>query len=451
MGGLNLGNAGAVAGGAIGGAIGGPVGAATGAGLGGAAGSWLGGSNPGAWANGLADHFGNPGHSNFNATPFQTDPNSFKGGWNDPNNPFSTGNMAAGAAGAQNQTAPGFANAQAGQGALAQMLMNTANGTAPSLAAAQLKAGQQTNAANTMAMQAQARGVNPSMAAYDAGQINSNANLATNAQAGMAGIAEREGAQSMLGNVLNQQGQLGLGEQAQRNQLTQYYTSMGMSQEQAQLQANTAMEQINSSNYNAAQGLNAGVSMGNANNSANLIGGLFSGGGALGSSAIGALGKAGVAAADGGVIPGLADGGIAQSFQNAPAGSPMPAPHADAAIQHLASTEPGLLSRMMSGAGRVAHDLNDGMQYAFERAGLPPAQRGAAGEKMEWNNLPRINHAVDLQGAGDIVPGTPTRQDSVTTELRPGEVVVPPEADLYDEAVKSVARHHSALRAAGRM
>lgn len=439
MGGLSWGNAGAAVGGAIGGTIGGPVGAATGAGLGGAAGSYLDGSNPVEWAGGLADHFGNPGHSNFKATPFQTDPNSFKGGWNDPNNPFSTGNMAAGAAGAQNQTAPGFANAQAGQGALAQMLMNTANGTAPSLAAAQLKAGQQTNAANTMAMQAQARGVNPSMAAYDAGQINSNANLATNAQAGMAGIAEREGAQSMLGNVLNQQGQLGLGEQAQRNQLTQYYTSMGMSQEQAQLQANIAMEQINSSNYNAAQGLNAGVSMGNAANSANLIGGIFSAGGSIGASGLSAMGLA-----DGGVVPGLADGGIAQSFQNAPAGSPTTAPHSPVGLSPLAQSVAN-----MPAAGTYAprphYPTTDYSALVQLQAQEPALSRAL---KAPDALIPVDGTAA--RATGDVIAGTPTRQDSVETHLRPGEVVIPPEADIYDEAVKSVARHHAALRASGK-
>lgn len=253
--------------------------------------------------------FGTPGHNNFNATPYATDPNAFQGGWQDPNSAYNPNNLANAANAAGGAQAPGFAGAQAGLGGLAGHLQGQAFGTAPSLAMEQLRQAQSANAANTMALQASSRGVNPAQAALNASQVNSAGNQQMAAQGVGAALQERNAAQGLLGNVYQAQGSMGLQQQGQNNQMVQYYISQGMSAQQAQLQAQIAEQQINSGNYNAAQGLNAGTAQGNANNNANLVGGLFSAAGAIGGTAVGAAG-----AAQGGVVPGLAGGGAVPGY-----------------------------------------------------------------------------------------------------------------------------------------
>ena len=277
---------------------------------------------------GAAGKVGNPGISNFNATAFQNNPNSgynagaFQGGWNNASNPFSTQNMAAGAGAAgsatsagYNQAQGGFGQVEAGQQGLAQSLQGEANGTAPSVAQSQLAQNTQTNIANQFAAAASgANGQNPGMAQYNAANIGANANQQAAGQAATAGIQEREGAQSLLGSTLgqegstfNQQGQSGQNQQQLQNQMVQYYTSQGMSQEQAQLQASIAQQQMLSGNYNAAQSTNAGVAMNNANNSQKNVGGILSGLGSLGASGASSMASLApmlMAAAKGGVVPG---------------------------------------------------------------------------------------------------------------------------------------------------
>ncbi len=362
--------------------------------------------------------FGTPGENKWKGTEFQNsptsgyDPGAFQGGWNDANSPYSPANMYANAQAAQGQQAPGLANqfgvggfnsAQQGQSALAGLLMGQANGTAPSLAGAQLRAGQQTNAANAMAMQAQARGVNPSMSAYNAGQINAAGNQQVNQDSAMAGIMERNTAAGQLGSVLNSQGQMGLSaastgagltmqQQAQNNQLTQYYLSQGMSAQQAQLQANIAMQSILAGSYNATQGLNQNTAAGNAQNNANLTGGLIAGGASVGGGVLGAM------MAQGGVVPGYAGGG---KVAGPPPLQSQPKP------------------------------IDDGL-------GL---YRMFGSESPAGDSLRPLGQDIGtvLRADGGSVPGPmDTGRDQVQVGLRPGEVVVPQENPIYPQAKAAV-------------
>lgn len=265
--------------------------------------------SPDSYLGGLLGHFGTPGQNNFNATPYQTDPNAFQGGWQDPNSAYNPNNLANSAAAAGGAQAPGFADAQAGLGGLAGQLQGQAFGTAPSLAMEQLRQAQGANAANTMALQASSRGVNPAQAALNASQVNSAGNQQMAAQGVGAALQERNAAQGLLGNVYQAQGSMGLQQQGQNNQMVQYYISQGMSAQQAQLQAQIAEQQINSGNYNAAQGLDAGAAAGNASNNANLVGGLFGAAAGAGATAI-----SGGALAQGGVVPGYAGGGVLEQL-----------------------------------------------------------------------------------------------------------------------------------------
>ena len=364
--GINWGNVAEGAG--AGGAVGGPVGA-------------VGGGLAGAFGWDPSKQFGNPGQTNFQADPYQTDPNAYRGGWENKNSAYNPNNLAEQAAAAAGAQAPGFADAQAGLGGLAGLLQGQAFGTAPSLAMEQLRQAQGQNAANTMALQATTRGLNPAQAALNAAQINSQGNQQAAAQGVGAALQERNAAQGMLGNVYQAQGSMGLQQQGQNNAMVQYFISQGMSAQQAQLQAQIAEQQINSQNYNAAQGLNAGIAQGNAQNSANLIGGLFSGAGALGGSAL-----AGMGAAQGGMVPGYAGGGmVGGGLEQLPLGI-VSALRADGGV--IPGADPGPVDTVTDGRiglrpGEVVVNQENPIYPAAKAAVQGGAQPAAGGGLMD--------------------------------------------------------------------
>lgn len=361
--------------------------------------------SPDSYLGGLMDHFGTPGQNNFNATPYQTDPNAFQGGWQDPNSAYNANNLAGAAGQAGNAQAPGFADAMGGLGGLAGMLQGQANGTAPSLAMEQLRQAQGTNAANTMALQASSRGLNPAQAALNASQVNSAGNQQVAAQGVGAALQERNAAQGLLGQTYGQMGGMGLQQQGQNNSMVQYYMSLGMSAQQAQLQAQIAEQQLNSQNYNAAQGLDAGAAAGNAQNNAGLVGGLIGGVAQIGGGAAAALG-----AADGGVVPGYAGGGMVGAGAGA--------------------CPPGY-----AGGGAVAAAP---MMAGAQQGALSPMPLGLVSA---------------LSAGGGVLPGVDQGVDTMTDGrigLRPGEVVVNQENPIYPAAKAAVQGAKAGGRAVAR-
>lgn len=150
------------------------------------------------------------------------------------------------------------------QQAFAQALQGQMNGTGPSVAGAMLNNANQTNAANTEAMAAGARGINPGLAQRQALQANGQANQSTAANAAVARNQEELNATQAYGQQL----------------ATMQNQNMGAQQ----------------ANQNAALGnknINAGVAQANTTNQTNVVGGLLKGAG-------GAL--AGLAMADGGFV-----------------------------------------------------------------------------------------------------------------------------------------------------
>ena len=343
--------------------------------------------------------FGTPGQNNFNASPYQTDPNAFNGGWQNRNSAYNPNQLAQNAQNAGNAQAPGFAESMGGLSGLAGMLQGQADGSAPSLAMEQLRQAQQTNAANTMALQASQRGLNPAQAALNAAQTNAQGNQNVAAQGVGAALQERNAAQGLLGQTYGQMGGMGLQQQGQNNSMVQYYMSLGMSAQQAQLQAQIAEQQLNSQNYNAAQGLDAGVSNANAANSANLIGGLFSAGGAAGAAYLGG-------AADGGIVPGYSGGGM------------------------VGDCPPGY-----AGGGAIA---GAPMMAGAQQGALSPMPLGLVSA---------------LSAGGGVLPGVDQGVDTLTDGrigLRPGEVVVNQENPIYPAAKAAVQGAKAGGRAVAR-
>lgn len=198
---------------------------------------------------------------------------------------------------------------RAGQTNLINALQATANGTGgPSPADLQLRQGLDAQIAAQRAQAASATGLSPGAASRLAANNIAGAQQATNAQAGIQRAGEQMQAQQTLGQLLSgargqdigtaqfnagQTNQVGLANQqatlqgqAQLDSMTQYYVSQGLSLDQADAQARQQLEALKAGNYNAAQGLNAGVAQGNAQANAGVIGGLFQAGATLGAGAL---------------------------------------------------------------------------------------------------------------------------------------------------------------------
>ena len=539
------------AGGAVGGVAGGiagsefgPGGVPIGAAIGSAIGNNVGGA-VGQAVNGIAGEaakIGQPGTSNYGETDFTNsatggyNPAQYQGQWNNASDPFSTANMAAGAAGASttNQDTAaslngqpgmaGFNQAQAGQSGLEGLLGQEATGQL-SLSTAQGQAAQQTNAANTMAMEAQQHGMNPSMAAIDAGQAVSGSNNQAQQNELQAGIAEREGAAGQLGNVLNQQGNLGLNaagtqagmqqqsglaNQAATNQMVQYYTSQGMSQEQAQLQANLTQQQIAAGSYNQTQTNATGQSEANAKNNAGMFGSLLSGAGSVGATALSAL----AVMHSGGVVPepmhghlvdalmsdggvagytGYGDGGEIQKptgkqispdemrawYTDANPSTPIPAPHFNAMPNRgepIAVPNRAVGDRSVGRAAPIPAPAPspsatpDPMAMIQTRLQGEPALAQAlmgtsapAGGNVNFSDGGELTKLPDaiilaLRDHGGRIPGEKPEpyRDTVTDGrigLAPGEVVVPEHNEEYPRALRAVTKgkgRRMAEQAAGR-
>ena len=173
-----------------------------------------------------------------------------------------------------------FGNTNNAQNSLAQTLINQQNGEGPNPATSLLTQGQGQNAAQAAGVFANNRAINPALAARQASMIQANAgqNTANN-------VATLQGNQSLaasglLNNLYNNQAAGGLNE----------------------LNLGTTGNNAQNSNINTTYGISTQGALGNQANNNSLIG--------AGSSALGALGSAAIAAASkGGKIKGYDDGG----------------------------------------------------------------------------------------------------------------------------------------------
>ena len=420
-------------------------------------------------------HSSTPGHNPYQATPFQNapgagyNPGAFQGGWNQTGGPgilggghggvgggvpgaFTLQGLAGQANGAQGMRAPGFDQSQQGLTGLAGMLMNQATGQGPSLAQEQLKQATQTNVANQMAMAGQTRGENPAMQGYQSAQQAGQLNQQAAGQGVQAGIQERLGAMGQLGQTYGQIGGQGMQQQQMNNQLQEYFTSQGMSAEQAQLQAQIAQQQMLAGSYGQAQGINAGVASQNANANANFIGGALGAVGSFGSSVLGGLSHGGVTGyARGGVTgycaPGMASGGIAgDAFQGLETLGASIAGQAPPAQPQGGGGGGGGLGKLLGGGGGAPAGAASGPAMTGAESAATSGAAGAAGGAgaAAAADAPLLMLLAD---EGTVVPGVDRGVDERAYMLRPNEVVTPPENPMhpYVKAAQQDPAYASAL------
>lgn len=162
---------------------------------------------------------------------------------------------------------------------LADLLDAQARGTGgPSAAELQMRRGADQNVANAMGMMAAQRGSNAGAAMRQIGQQRAAIGAQTNADAGLMRAQEQMSAQNQLGQLLTGvrgqdmsmatgqaqlQQQAGLAnlqssvqQRAMNDQMVQYYTSAGMSLDQAKLAAQQALDQISFERWKAREGIN---------------------------------------------------------------------------------------------------------------------------------------------------------------------------------------------------
>lgn len=162
---------------------------------------------------------------------------------------------------AQGQTE--FGANQTKQGDLAAALLAQSQGTGPNPAQAMLNQATNKNIQQGTGMIASQKGINPGLAARQATQMAGQANQQSAGQGAVMGAQQQLAAQQQLGNV---------------------YANMGQQNLQNQGLLNNALL----GGAMGSQQINAGVASGNAQRNAGMIGGLLSGGGALGAAALAA-------------------------------------------------------------------------------------------------------------------------------------------------------------------
>ena len=250
-----------------------------------------------------------------NATPypFQTQ------AWT---NPYLTQNltgMSAGVTAAQGQSVDlgggnPFRTQQLG---FLDTLQKQATGQTPSLAEAQYQAAQDQNLKAALAQQASMRGQNVGLQLRQAQNLRANTAADTARQGALLRMQEQNQNQTLYANAL-QQGRTGdISSQQTQNQMIQYYTSQGLSLQQAQWQAMMDLEKQKAQQWALAYQTNAGLAGANAQADSRLTGSVIGAIGSLGAAGISMLGGGRSSGGGGGTTydsGGLGSGGDASGY-----------------------------------------------------------------------------------------------------------------------------------------
>lgn len=218
----------------------------------------------------------------FHAQQAKTDPSAYQ--WQGP----SQGELAGLQQGSQQQSANDYGqqqNVNQAQSAYLQQLQNAASGNGPSQAQAVLQQGANRAGAQAMSLARSMNNGNPAQQAAAmraAQQQGAGAMVGAGAQAAQIKAQEQQSALGMMGGALGQQRGQDLQSMGMGNQMTGQYLGAAMGAANSQLGANMNQQELNSSNFNAAQGINAGVASQNAQaNQAVLGAGLSAAGGMM--------------------------------------------------------------------------------------------------------------------------------------------------------------------------
>ena len=169
--------------------------------------------------------------------------------------------------------------AQQDRRGLITQLQGQADGTAPSLAEAQLKSASDRNLAQQLAAAQSSRGGSAASRERQLLRNQASAGQELAQQSTEARLAERNQAQQLLGEQISQEQQLS-------DTLVQNYLAQGFNIEQAQQQALADLEKLETNQFLAAQGLTAASTEAAAGRQAGLVGGVLNAGGSIAAAAI---------------------------------------------------------------------------------------------------------------------------------------------------------------------
>lgn len=166
----------------------------------------------------------------------------------------------------------------AGSSALSA-LQSRVSGVAPSVAEIKLRQGQERLKSQLASELATQRGGNAGLSRRQ--MMNALASGSTSLEGEAAQLRAQEQAQAEK-TLLDAYGQSA----ARANQATQFYTSLGMQDQQARMQALQDLERFKAAQQNFAQTGNAGVAASNQQSQNQFLGGLLGAGGAVGAAAL---------------------------------------------------------------------------------------------------------------------------------------------------------------------
>lgn len=182
--------------------------------------------------------------------PYNIDPNAY----NIQNGAAWQAMLGQGAQGAQNRNVLDMSQSNQGrdvQQQLIQQLQAQARGEGPSIAQAQLRKASEENVANSAAMMASGRGPGAAGAAYQTANKAGDIGQKMAGDSAMLRLQEQMQAQNMLAGVTGQMRgqdlssqQLNLQQTSMNDDLVKFYTQAGLSLEQAQQQAQQALQEM---------------------------------------------------------------------------------------------------------------------------------------------------------------------------------------------------------------
>lgn len=319
-------------------------------------------------------------------------------------------------------------NTQAQQQALLSALQQQAAGNGPNPAQMQLNQATQANNAQNAGFLASQKGINPAIAERLAGQNAAQANQTSAGQAATLGAQQQLAAQNAQLGVLGQQ-----------------------------QQANLSQQQMAYNNSNAANQVNAGVSSGNQQTNAGIaggvlggigsaLGGLFAGGGEVGSSPLSSVGNflSGSTNNSGSVV---GNQGITQSGPSNNSGA--------AALQKgLTGLDGGIGSMLKAPLSQAKPQVIAGSPIMdsgqIPDAGLDPSTQMNQSSPDFQMAYKGGNIGSKLKSGGHVpgtpkVPGNSYANDTVKALLSPGEVVIPNSVMQSKDPVNGAAKFVAAL------
>lgn len=182
---------------------------------------------------------------------------------------------------------------RAQQLAFLDTLRKQSTGEAPSLAEAQYKAAQEQNLRAALAQQASLRGGNVGTQLRQAQTLQGQTSADIARQGALLRLQEQQQAQQLYSQSLASGRSADVASQQTLNQMVQYYTTQGLTLQQAQWKAMMDLEDLKAKQWATAYQTQAGIAAAEADREARVTGAAIGAGGAAIGSIIGGMMKSG--------------------------------------------------------------------------------------------------------------------------------------------------------------